>query len=90
MATTKRRNILDEIMDEPIRMPGVPQLIVTRGYAYQELKRLGYSERDKGFGGIDYMTMHQKPSDEPLADVETRDCIMAAVERSMNAALGAQ
>lgn len=67
------RNIVDEIMNEPIRLPGAPQVIVTRGWAYQWLKKMGYNTDPKaGFASVDYMVFggaRLRPVDEPLTDL---------------------
>lgn len=72
---TRRRNAIDDVMDEAIRMPGCPQLIVTRGFAYQWLKRMGYptDTRNRPFSSIDYMVFggtRLRPCDEPLTDMD--------------------
>ena len=66
----RRRNLFQELMDEHIRLPGVPQLVVTRGYAYQWLLMCGYDPAVKGFGSIDYAVFSPKPLEGPLMDLE--------------------
>ena len=75
MATKTRRNVIDDVMAEAIRMPGCPQLIVTRGFAYQWLKRMGYptDPRNRPFSSIDYMVFggtRLTPVNEPLTDMD--------------------
>lgn len=73
MAKRTKRNIVDEIMNEPIRLPGAPQVIVTRGWAYQWLKKLGYPTDPRvGWGSVDSMVFggrNMRPVDEPLTDL---------------------
>lgn len=69
--TRRRETLMDQVMAEPIPLPGAPQLIVTRGWAYQWLKKLGYPLVG-GFGSVDYMVfggrnLHSSP--EPLTDL---------------------
>lgn len=85
MAKQIRRNAVDEVMAEPIRLPGCPQLIVTRGWAYQWLKKLGYeTDPRKGqFSTVDYMVFggsRLTPVDEPLTDM-TQQWVVALVAR---------
>lgn len=68
----RKENIVDRVMNEAIPMPGSPQLIVTRGWAYQWLKRMGYNTDPKaGFASVDYMVFgsRMRPVDEPLTDL---------------------
>lgn len=76
----KRRNIMDEIMAEPMRLPGCPQLVVTRDFAYQWLKSMGYDPSGKGFGSLDWLVFLKAPVDEALTDIETRDTICKKLE----------
>lgn len=34
--------LMDELMAEPMRLPGAPGLVVTRDWAYAWLKKMGY------------------------------------------------
>lgn len=74
MAKRTKRNIVDDVMNEAIPMPGAPQLIVTRGWAYQWLKRMGYNTDPRaGFASVDYMVFGNRrltPVNEPLTDLE--------------------
>lgn len=49
-----KKPIIQRIMDEHIELPGFPQIVVRRGWAYQFFKSLGWSESDRGFGSLDY------------------------------------
>ena len=50
----RKNRLMDELMAEPIRLPGAPQIIVTRGWAYVWLGKLGYPLQG-GYGSVDYM-----------------------------------
>lgn len=71
--TTRRRNAIDDVMAEAVRLPGCPQVIVTRGWLYSWLKKLGYNTDPlAGFASVDYMVFggtRLKPCDEPLTDL---------------------
>jgi hypothetical protein len=55
MATkTRKLKFMDVLMAEPIRLPGCPDVIVSRGWCYQWLKNMGYPLQG-GFGSVDYM-----------------------------------
>lgn len=75
----KRRRFLDELMAEPIRMPGCPDLIVTRDQAYVWLRTQGYPTdcRLTRFGSVDYMVFHQPPIDLPLSGDAERERMLA-------------
>lgn len=81
---TRRVNVLDEVMAEPIRLPGCPQIIVTRGWCYSWLKKLGYNTDPRaGFASVDYMVFggtRLKPCDEPLTDM-TQPWVVALIAR---------
>lgn len=72
-----KSNIVDKIMAEPIRLVGFPQIIVTRAFAYQWLKSLGWSERERGYGSLDHVVFLPAPSSEPLTDPDYRDGLLA-------------
>lgn len=54
-------------------MPGAPHLIVTRGWAYQWLKKMGHStDARAGYASVDFMVFggsRLTPVDEPLTDL---------------------
>jgi hypothetical protein len=82
-----RTNIMDTVMNEHIRLPGCPQIIVTRAFAWDWLQKVGYSPEDKGFGGLDYAVFHQlTPCEEPLTDIASVADFLDAVVRDLNAA----
>ena len=64
-----RSKFMDELMAEPIRLPGCPDVIVTRSVAYHFLLNLGFDPHDKGFGSIDYMVFGRPAVDLPLSDM---------------------
>lgn len=64
---TKQR-IVDEIGGEHIRLPGCPDIIVTRVWAYQWLIRMGYRPIG-GFGSADYMAFAGPAESTPLTDL---------------------
>lgn len=73
MAKRDKADVIDKVMAEPIQMPGCPQLVVTRAFAWQWLKRMGYNPDPRaGYASIDYMVFggsRMKPCDEPLTDM---------------------
>lgn len=50
----KKQTAMDELMAEPIRLPGAPQVIVTRDWAWHWLKKCGFPKHG-GYNSIDYM-----------------------------------
>jgi hypothetical protein len=67
----RKPTFMDELMNEHIPLPGCPQIIVTRGWAYQWLKdRLGYDPSARGFASIDYLVFGRRKSVAlPLTDL---------------------
>lgn len=75
MSKRKACNLINEVMAEAVRMPGCPQLIVTRGWLWSWLARMGYERdtRETTFGSVDYMVFSHttRPTvDEPLTDLD--------------------
>lgn len=67
---SKTHPIIQAVMDEHIQLPGCPQLIVTRGWAYRWLRdELGYDPTARGFASLDYMVFGRKETKEPLTDL---------------------
>lgn len=66
---TKKQRFMDELMAEPIQLPGAPGMIVTRDWAYQWLKKLGYPVNTGGYNSVDYMVFRQPMSNQPLTDL---------------------
>lgn len=80
----RRRNILDEVMAEHIHLPGCPELVVTRAFAYDWLQKVGYSPSGRGFASLDYAVFHQRPTDEELSDLSYYGDFLNSVVASMN------
>lgn len=52
----RRPTVIDQIMAEPMRLPGCPDLIVTRGFAYTFfVERCGYDPHASGFASVNYL-----------------------------------
>ncbi len=70
---TRAQRFMDELMSEPVRLCGCPQIVVTRAWAYNwYINRLGMDPRARGFGSAEHMTfgsMHNAPGEE-LSDVD--------------------
>ena len=71
----RRRNALDEIMAEHVRMPGAPGIIVERGWLYQWFKGQGYDPSARGYASMEWMTFGScRPAvEEPLTLDDERD-----------------
>ncbi len=82
-ARNPRRRIVDEVLEEHIRMPGMPGLIVTRGFALQWWEQQGWAGPKHGIGSLDHYVMLPKPLDEPLTDPELRDYNLEGMARSL-------
>jgi hypothetical protein len=64
----RKPRLVDTLMQEHVKLPGFPQLIVTRGFALQYLvKELGDGEAAK------YSAMQAREVVLPLTDTKTRD-----------------
>lgn len=63
------KRLTDRFMNEHIHMPGFPQLVVTRGFAYQHLRGTGYPE---GYVQAVVYSM-AKVVREPLTHADDRD-----------------
>lgn len=77
--TMKRQTLLTELMNEAVEFPGLPQIITTRGFAYQWLKDCGWNESERGYGSLDYIVFARKAVDLPLYDGVLRDNLLAQV-----------
>lgn len=75
----KRKNIMDDILAEPIRLIGCPNIIVTRWFAYQFLKGCGWNPSERGFASLDWIVFGPAPVDLPLTDAEWRDAALASI-----------
>jgi|SRR5579863_1410046 len=64
----RKLRLVDSLMQEHVKLPGFPQLIVTRGFALEWLqKELGNDEQ------ATYAAMQAREVTLPLTDTETRD-----------------
>ena len=72
-----RRRIMDEIMAEPIRMPGFPQIIVTRGWLWIWLvDKLGCNPRERGIGSVEWTIFSRPPVEAELTPDAERDALV--------------
>ncbi len=74
-------------MDEHIQLPGCPQVIVTRGWAYRWLRdNLGYDPKARGFASLDYLAFGRREVAEPLTDLTAPHiaALLAFIERTEN------
>lgn len=83
----KRQTGIDALMNEPIRMIGFPQIIVTRGWCYCFLRDCGWdttgsdqSRRGPRFDTADYAAFGHATVDLPLTDDETRDYYLEQIK----------
>ena len=70
---SRKQTILDRVMAEHIRMPGMPQLIVTRGFAWEHFSALGWIADKRGRESLDRMVFTARETDEALTDETVRD-----------------
>lgn len=62
--------LLRRVLDEHVRMPGYPQLVVTRFYLYGFLTATcGFDRHDRGFVSADYLAFGRPAVTEPLSDL---------------------
>lgn len=74
-------NIINRIMNEPIHMPGFPEIIVTRAFCYQWLKSCGWDNFERGFGSIDYLAFGRETAYQPLTPERDRDRWLTEVRK---------
>lgn len=79
MRNTKNLGIASRLMAEHVRVPGFPQIVVTREFLYSFLRGCGWNPRKRGFGSIDYMTFGRAAVAEELTNDATRDHLLAQV-----------
>lgn len=79
MARQAKQKPMDAIMAEPIHTPGFPQIIVTRGFAYEWFKSLNWPESERGFGSLDYMIFAAPVAKLELTEADARDYWLAKV-----------
>jgi hypothetical protein len=64
--------IIQAVMDEHVALPGCPEIVVTRGWAYRWLTTtLGFDPKERGFGSVDYMVFGRREVDAPLSDLDS-------------------
>jgi hypothetical protein len=78
MAQKSRTAFMDALMAEPVRLAGCPDIVLTRGDAYQfYVGACGMDPHGRGFGSVDYMVFSsglgsaygKLPLDTPLTDL---------------------
>lgn len=62
---------LSRIMEEPVRMPGYPQLVVKRGWLYQYLLACGWDASAKGFDSLEYIVFGRDVATEKRQEALT-------------------
>ncbi len=77
--TRRKPTFMDQLMAEPVRMPGVPALIVTRDFLWSFLKSHGWNQHERGFGSMEYLVFGRATVQAELTDVETRDHYLGQV-----------
>lgn len=80
--TTKRnrnQNLVSRLMVEHVRVPGFPQIVVTREFLYGFLRGCGWNPCERGFGSIDYMAFGRAAVAEELTSDAARDHLLAQV-----------
>lgn len=75
-----KNTTIDRIMAQHIRLPGCPQIVVTRGFAYNWLKDTGMNPSRRGFGSIDYLVHAPTALDAPLTDLDSVADFLAGVK----------
>lgn len=80
-----RANVVTDLLNEAIQLPGCPGIIVTRIWAYHWLVKLGYDPKSRGFGSVDYMAFGTRRVLAPLTDLtEPRTArFLALVEKDI-------
>jgi hypothetical protein len=82
------RKIVQEVMDQPIRLPGCPQFIVTRGWAYAWFRdQVGMDQSKRGPYSLDAIIFGAQSSAEPLSDVVEYEPQLTALAARMAADL---
>lgn len=75
----RKASTMDSLLDEPIHMPGFPQLIVTRYFCYHWLKECGWPLSGLGFGSLDYLVFAAPLAEHTLTDEAERNYWLAQV-----------
>ena len=74
-----------QVLNEHIRMPGVPQLIVERGFAHHWWGGGRWTGPKHGIGSLDYAVYSAKAVSDPLTDLDTRNEMLATLGESLAA-----
>lgn len=70
-------------LSEPVALPGMPDLIVTRAYVYQWAIDRGYPAAG-GFNSADYLAFGRPTSRYALDATDYRDACVAMMDRSLS------
>jgi hypothetical protein len=66
----KQSAIVDAMFNEHIELPGCPQIVVTRAWAYRWLRdSLGFDPKARGFASLDYLVFARRETQAPLTDL---------------------
>lgn len=76
-----KARFIDELMSEPVRMPGIPSLIVSRAFVYQWALDRGWPAIG-GFGSADYLAFGRPMVEAPLDAEDYRDGCVALMDRA--------
>ena len=77
-----------QVLNEHIRMPGMPQLIVERGFAHRWWgggRWAGPNSPSYGLGSLDHAVYAAKAVSDPLTDLDTRNEMLASLGESLAA-----
>lgn len=73
------RNLVQEMMNETVEMPGFPQILVNRGWLYQFLKGCGWNESERGYASLDYTVFNRNAVNSSITLEEVRDQLLAPI-----------
>jgi hypothetical protein len=72
-----------QVLNEHIRMPGIPQLIVERGFAHQWWGGGRWGGPKHGIGSLDHAVYAAKAVSDPLTDIDARNEMLATLGESL-------
>lgn len=75
----KEESTCSSVMAEHIPMPWIPELTVTREYAYEWLRGCGWDPEENGIGSMDFEVFGPNQTELPLTDLETAARSLSAV-----------
>lgn len=79
-----RVTVIDKIFEEHICLPGYPQVVVTRGWAYRWFRdAVGLDTRQRGRGSLDSIVHCAPRTRLPLTDLSNYDCRLAQIAELM-------